>query len=85
MKDILFELRCKTCNNFYLYHPRCGNDFRCTQCKRGESVEAVQKEIEEMSQEEYQSFMDDIKEYEDELEEKRSERVVRKKDSQRSK
>jgi hypothetical protein len=33
-----------------------------------------------MSEEEYQSFMQDIKEYQDELEEKRKKRVDRKKD-----
>lgn len=35
-----------------------------------------------MSQEEYQSFMDDIKEYQDELEKKRTKGLARKKDGQ---
>ena len=77
-KNILFELRCKTCNNFYLYHPRCGNDFRCNKCKKGQTLEEVQKEIEEMDKEEYQLFIDDIKEYQDELEKERSKGVDRK-------
>ena len=79
MKDMFIELRCKLCSKFYLYHRSYGHDFRCTKCKKGQTVEEVQKEIEEMDQEEYQSFMDDIKEYQDELEKKRPSRLDGKK------
>lgn len=67
MKDKLFEIKCKTCKKYFLYHFRNGNDFRCYNCRRGVSVEAIQKELEEMSEEEYQSFVQDIKEYEKQI------------------
>jgi hypothetical protein len=82
MKDrILFEMKCKECRRYFLYHRRQGQDFRCYDCRR-KALDEVEKELAEMSEEEYQLFMDDIKEYQDELEKKRTERLDRKKDSQ---
>lgn len=82
MSDLLFEMRCKDCRRYFLYHRKQGQDFRCYDCRRGTTLEDVEKELAEMSQEEYDSFMQDIKEYQDELEEKRKKRVDRKKDGQ---
>lgn len=66
----LFEMRCKQCNNFFLYHGKQGQDFRCYNCRKGMTLEEVEKELAEMSKEEYESFMQDIKEYEDEINKK---------------
>lgn len=81
-KELLFEMRCKSCRGYFLYHRKQGQDFRCYDCRRGTTLEDVEKELAEMSQEEYQSFMDDIKEYQDELEKKRTKGLARKKDGQ---
>jgi len=81
--DLLFEMKCKDCRNYFLYHRKQGQDFRCYNCRKGTILEDVEKELAEMSNEEYQSFMQDIKEYQDELEEKRSKRVDREEDSQK--
>ena len=61
---LLFAIKCKICKNEFIYCIRSRNDFRCYNCKKGQSVEAVQKEFQEMSSEEYQSFVKDIAEYE---------------------
>lgn len=79
MSDLLIEIKCKGCRRYFLYHRKQGQDFRCYDCRRGTTLEDVEKELAEMSQEEYQSFMDDIKEYQDELEKKRSKRLDGKK------
>lgn len=63
-KDILFEMKCKSCKKYFLYCMRNGNDYRCYDCRKGITVEAVQKELEEMPKEEYDSFLEEIKEYE---------------------
>lgn len=78
INKILIELRCKDCNEHFLYCRKSGPDFRCYKCRKRESLELIQKELEEMELEEYQSFMQDIREYEDGLEEKRSKRLERK-------
>lgn len=72
-------MRCKQCKRYFLYHRKQGQDFRCYDCRRGTTLEDVEKELAEMSQEEYQSFMDDIKEYQDELEKKRTNGLERQK------
>lgn len=77
INKIIIELRCSTCGKYFLYCRKSGPDFRCYCCKKGHSLEAVEKELQEMDKEEYESFMEDIREYEDELEEKRKKRVVR--------
>lgn len=82
MEKLLFEMRCKSCKRYFLYHRKQGQDFRCYDCRRGTTVEEVEKELAEMSQEEYESFMQDIKEYQDELEEKRKKWLGRKKGSE---
>ena len=79
-KEILFEMKCKECKRYFLYHRKQGQDFRCYHCRRG-ALDEVEKELAEMSDEEYQLFMDDIKEYQDELEEKRKKRLGKQKDS----
>ena len=83
INKILIELRCKQCSKHFLYCRKSGPDFRCKLCKNGQTLEDVEKELAEMDHEEYQSFMDDIKEYEDELEEKRASRMDRKKNCQK--
>ena len=60
---MLKTFNCKICNKEFIWHWRRYNDFRCDNCRNGVSVEAVEKELEEMSEEEYQSFIDDIEEY----------------------
>ena len=63
---LLYELRCILCNKHYLYCSRSGSDFRCYKCKKFQSVEEVQAELEAMGKEEYESFQKDIEEYEKE-------------------
>jgi hypothetical protein len=76
MRDnLLFEMKCKDCNGYFLYHKKQGSDFRCYNCRRGTALEEVEKELAEMSEEEYQSFMQDIKDYQNELEEKRNKKI----------
>ena len=82
-REILFAKNCVVCNEEFVYCLKSGRDFRCYKCKENSmTVEEVEKELSEMSAEEYQSFMDDIKEYENELEEKRKAGLVGKEDSQ---
>lgn len=63
-RNILFEIKCSICSKHFVYCVKSLNDFRCYNCKKGFSVEAVEKELEEMSKEEYESFMEEIREYE---------------------
>jgi len=71
-RQLLFAIKCKICNNEFVYCLKSGKDFRCYDCKKNSmTVEEVEKELEEMSDEEYQSFMDDIKEYEEEVNKKK--------------
>jgi PHP family Zn ribbon phosphoesterase len=79
-KQILFAINCKLCKNEFVYCIYAGRDTRCYNCKN-KALKDVQKELEEMSDEEYNLFIKDIKEYEDELEEKRTGRMEWKKDS----
>ncbi len=61
---ILKEIRCKNCSSFFLWCWKRGSDFRCDRCRnKGCSVEEVEKELAEMSTEEYQEIMNDIEEY----------------------
>ena len=60
---ILKAFNCKICNKEFIWHWKRYSDFRCEDCRNEVSVEAIEKELEEMSEEEYQSFMDDIEEY----------------------
>lgn len=60
MKPLLFAIKCKICDTEYIYCLKSGRDFRCYECKKGTSVEAVEKELEDMSEEEYQEIMDEI-------------------------
>jgi hypothetical protein len=84
-RNLLFAIRCTMCDNEFVYCLRSGKDFRCYSCKQNKvTVEDIQKELSEMPKEEYQSFMEDIKEYEDELEKKRKEGLAGEKDSQRT-
>lgn len=62
-KTMLFAIKCRLCEKEFIYCLKSGKDFRCYDCKNNTNVEAVQKEISEMSNEEYQSFMDDIEEF----------------------
>ena len=70
-KQILFEIKCKACKKLFLYHPRQRQDFRCYNCRKGTTLEEVEKELAEMSKEEYDSFMQDIEEYKEELRKKK--------------
>jgi len=70
-RQILFEIKCKACKKLFLYHPRQGQDFRCYNCRKGATLEEVEKELAEMSKEEYDSFMQDIEEYKEELKKKK--------------
>ena len=67
IKQTLFAIKCRLCQKEFIYCIKSGKDFRCYDCKAGTSVESVQKEISEMSKEEYQLFMDDIEEFEKNL------------------
>lgn len=64
-KQLLFTRRCCSCDREFVYCLKSGSDFRCYSCKKGPTLEDIEKELKEMSSEEYQSFMDDIKEYEE--------------------
>jgi len=66
-KNLLFTRRCCNCEKEFIYCLKSGSDFRCYSCKKGQTLEEIEKEIKELSKEEYQSFMDDIKEYEENL------------------
>lgn len=67
--NILFAMKCKLCKKEFIYCLRSCNDFRCYSCKKNRyfSVEEIEKELREMPKEEYESFMQDIKEYEEEF------------------
>jgi len=61
---MIVALRCKICSKEYLWCWKRGKDFRCDKCREeGTTVAEIEKELEEMSEEEYRSFMDDIAEY----------------------
>lgn len=79
-RDLLHEFRCRLCRTFFLYDRHRGNDFRCDKCRKANAmtVDEVQQELEEMSDEEFQSFMDDIEEFEKECLEKRIEEIKQK-------
>jgi hypothetical protein len=51
-----------------VYCIHAGNDFRCYDCKKKKytTVEDIEKELRDMPKEEFDSFMQDIKEYEEE-------------------
>jgi hypothetical protein len=66
-KQILFTINCKNCGQEFVYCIKSGKDVRCYDCKNGMTLEDAKKELEEMDEEEYQSFLDDIKEYEENL------------------
>jgi len=63
VRPLIYEFKCK-CGKYFLYSLRDGPDFRCYGCKSNTTLEDVEKELREMSEEEYQSFMQDIEEYE---------------------
>lgn len=63
-RGLLFAIRCKMCDKEFVYCINSGNDFRCYDCKKGPTLEDIEKELKEMSIEEYQSFIEEIKEYE---------------------
>jgi hypothetical protein len=64
-KNMLFAMKCKCCKKEFVYCISSGKDFRCYDCKgkSSEELEAVEKELREMPKEEYESFMEDIAEY----------------------
>jgi hypothetical protein len=66
--NLLFAIKCKLCHNEFVYCLRAGNDFRCYNCKKRKniSLEDIEKELREMPQEEFDQFMQDIDEYEEE-------------------
>lgn len=66
--NFLFAIKCKLCNNEFVYCLHAGNDFRCYSCKKKKyvSVEDIEKELREMPKEEFDQFMQEIKEYEEE-------------------
>ena len=65
-KEILFARKCTVCKKEFIYCLRSGSDFRCYQCKQNlMTLEDVEKELAKMSKEEYESFLQDIKEYEE--------------------
>jgi hypothetical protein len=76
-KDPLRELKCKLCKTYYLYDFKRGSDFRCDKCRKSgnDSFKQVLKELNEMSDKEYQSFLDDIEEYQKECLEKRIQKL----------
>ena len=65
--QLLYELRCKTCNKHFLYCSKSGRDFRCDKCKNAHGTLAdVEKELKEMSNEERLEFEKEIQAYEKE-------------------
>ena len=66
--NLLFAIKCKLCHNEFVYCIHAGNDFRCYDCKKKKytTVEDIEKELRDMPKEEFDSFMQDIKEYEEE-------------------
>lgn len=63
--QLLYELRCSTCKNFFVYCSRSRGDFRCYKCKAGHgTLEDVEKELAEMPEEELAEFKKEIAEYE---------------------
>lgn len=66
--NLLFAMKCKLCDNEFIYCVKSRNDYRCYKCKdkMHMTVEDVQKEMKEMDKEEVMSFLEDIKEYEKE-------------------
>jgi len=60
---IIKNFNCTACNKEFIWCWKQYNDFRCEKCRKGMTLEEVEKELEEMSEEEYQSFIDDIEEY----------------------
>lgn len=66
--NLLFAIKCRLCNNEFVYCVKSRDDYRCYNCKKKQhmTVEDVQKELKEMDKEEVMSFLEDIKEYEKE-------------------
>lgn len=66
--NLLFAIKCKLCNNEFVYSIKSRNDYRCYNCKKNNytTVEDIEKELKEMNKEEIMSFIEDIKEYEKE-------------------
>ena len=60
---LIYALPCKVCKREFLWTSHKYNDFRCDTCRKGESVEAVELEIAEMSQEELDWINKEIEEY----------------------
>jgi len=60
---VLKSFNCKSCSKEFIWCWKQYGDFRCQTCRGVMTVEEVEKELAEMSAEEYQSFMDDIEEY----------------------
>lgn len=67
-ENLLFAIKCKLCHNEFVYCINAGNDFRCYECKKKKytTLEDIEKELREMPREEFDQFMQDIKEYEEE-------------------
>lgn len=67
--NFLFAIKCKLCKNEFIYCLHSKNDFRCYECKKKKytTVEEIEKELKEMPKEEFESFLQDIKEYEEEF------------------
>ena len=63
---LIHNLPCKICGREYLWTSHRRRDFRCDKCRNHMTVEEVEKELKEMDHKEYQSFMQDIAEYEEE-------------------
>ena len=63
---LIHALPCKECGTEFLWCWKRGRDFRCDKCRGGMTAAEVEKELSEMSKEEYDSFMKDIEEYEKE-------------------
>lgn len=63
-RTLLIPIQCKQCKKEFVYCFKSRRDRRCYDCKKGTSVEEVEKELREMSKEEFQAFMDEIEEYE---------------------
>jgi hypothetical protein len=66
--NLLFAINCKLCKNEFVYCIHAGNDFRCYECKKKKytTVEDIEKELREMPKEEFDQFMQEIREYEEE-------------------
>jgi len=63
---LIHAMPCYICKKEFLWTRHRRKDFRCPDCRNGVSVEAIEKELKEMDNEEYNYFIDEVLQYEKE-------------------